>query len=266
MTKCQNTARKELLSWLETRPAENCFFIGDMENFGLETDFLEIWRTPKGRAPAALLMRYYRFYQITVGVPGEGDETAAALEAAARQIGRDSQAISVAGLEPAVRGLAEYSSFENIRVTYLAELTGDTFQDPGEGLPTEPAGVADIDELFEFQKSIVEFEMDERHRESFGNEIRTGTGRTWLIREGRRIVASATITAENSRNGMIIGVATAPDRRGRGYARTCVARLCREMAGAGKSVVLFYDNPEAGRLYKQLGFRDINRWAMARLH
>lgn len=265
MKKCDNSEKKELLSWLAARPAENCFFIGDMENFGLETEFLEIWRTPETGSPAALLMRYYRFYQITVGDPLEGGETAAALEAAARQISLDSRAISVAGLEPAVRGLSEYLPLQDIRVTFLAELTGETFRDPGEGLPTEPAVVEDIDDLFEFQKSIVEFEMDERHRESFGNEIRTGTGRTWLIREGRRIVASATITAENSRNGMIIGVATAPDRRGRGYARTCVARLCREMAGAGKSVVLFYDNPEAGRLYKELGFRDINRWAMARL-
>ncbi len=260
MKKCHNTEKDELLAWLAARPAENCFFIGDIENFGLETDFLEIWRTPEGGAPQALLMRYYRFYQITAG-----EEGPAGLEAAARQILRDSQGISVAGLEPAVRGLSEHLPLQDIRVTFLAELTGETFRDPGEGLPTEPAGVEDIDDLFEFQKSIDEFEMDERHRESFGNEIRTGTGRTWLIREGRRIVASATITAENSRNGMIIGVATAPDRRGRGYARTCVARLCREMTAAGKSVVLFYDNPEAGRLYKDLGFQDINRWAMAKL-
>jgi hypothetical protein len=264
LKKCINTEKKELLTWLSARPTENCFFIGDIENFGLETDFLEIWRTPEAGPSAALLMRYYRFYQITVGNPGGGDETAEALEAAARQILLDDQCLSVAGLEPAVRELSEHLPLRDIRGTFLAELTGETFRDPGEGHPTEPAGVEDIDDLFEFQKSIVEFEMDERHRESFGNEIRTGTGRTWLIREGRRIVASATITAENSRNGMIIGVATAPDRRGRGYARTCVARLCREMVGAGKSVVLFYDNPEAGRLYKELGFKDINRWAMAK--
>jgi predicted GNAT family acetyltransferase len=41
-----------------------------------------------------------------------------------------------------------------------------------------------------------------------------------------RLVASAQTAAENSISAMVVGVATHPDRRGRGYASAVVSQLC----------------------------------------
>lgn len=41
-------------------------------------------------------------------------------------------------------------------------------------------------------------------------------------------------------------------------------KLMADVLEEGKSLCLFYDNPEAGRIYKRLGFKDIGRWTMYR--
>ena len=38
--------------------------------------------------------------------------------------------------------------------------------------------------------------------------------------------------------------------------------LCEELLGEGKELCLFYDNPDAGTIYKKLGFEDIGFWIM----
>ena len=58
-----------------------------------------------------------------------------------------------------------------------------------------------------------------------------------------------------------MAVATADGYRRKGYARTCLGALCRELTGEGKSLVLFYHNKAAGRLYSSLGFKDIGGWS-----
>lgn len=116
--------------------------------------------------------------------------------------------------------------------------------------------------LFNFQYSIDEFELTESSRESFGQEVLNGSGRIYYIKDKGKIISTAALTAENSKNGIIIGVATDKEYRTKGLAKSCVGNLCKEMVLENKSVLLFYNNPDAGKLYKDLGFKDINRWLM----
>ena len=66
---------------------------------------------------------------------------------------------------------------------------------------------------------------------------------------------------------MIIGVATHPDPKYRrqGYATACTAALVKDLASRGKSACLFYENPQAGSIYKRIGFRDQGMWRMISL-
>ena len=38
--------------------------------------------------------------------------------------------------------------------------------------------------------------------------------------------------------------------------------LCKEIVNNKKTAILFYNNEEAGKLYKEIGFKEINRWAI----
>lgn len=45
-----------------------------------------------------------------------------------------------------------------------------------------------------------------------------------------------------------------------------MTKLCHELLAEGKMLCLFYDNPEAGSIYKRLGFEDIGKWMMHVFH
>ena len=52
------------------------------------------------------------------------------------------------------------------------------------------------------------------------------------------------------------------ENRNRGYANACVSRICEDMLRNNKNVILFYNNKNAGKLYKKRGFVDVGRWAI----
>lgn len=66
-------------------------------------------------------------------------------------------------------------------------------------------------------------------------------------------------------SAMIVGVATAREYRGKGYASAVVQTLCRNCFDRGKKYLcLFYDNPAAGRIYHRIGFKALGEYGMLR--
>jgi predicted GNAT family acetyltransferase len=77
-----------------------------------------------------------------------------------------------------------------------------------------------------------------------------------------RIVSSALLNVEGADAGLIGGVFTQPAARGQGYAAACTAALSLDLQRDGKTPVLFYENPVAGRVYRRLGFEECGKWAL----
>ena len=125
----------------------------------------------------------------------------------------------------------------------------------------EKAGLADIPEIIALFNQIEEFSGN-ASAQALEENFKRRAGRVYVVRENGKIISMAQSTAECRFAGMIVGVATLPGFRRRGFASACMARLCRAMAAEGKGACLFYDNPEAGSIYRRIGFEDIGRWAM----
>ena len=88
-----------------------------------------------------------------------------------------------------------------------------------------------------------------------------------FIEEDDIIVATAATTADTTKSAMIVGVATHPDYRKKGYASALVHFLMKEyLEHQKKSVCLFYDNPKAGAIYLRLGFEYMGTWTMLMEH
>ena len=245
------------MRYLLREPAYNLFIIGDVENYGFDRDFQELWGefTPEGLN--AVLLRYYSY--LIISSKG-ADYDISGLADIAR--GLDFKMLS--GKEEALRPLAEKLGLTDIRVQYLAELTT-----PDSLLPIGPGDVEYLTtenyrEVLELHRSIEEFNIFEVNEEAFLRPVKDGTGRTCFIRKDGRPVSAASSTAETGRMAMVVGVGTLKDYRKRGYASLCVSALCRPLLREGKTAYLFYDNPDAGRIYRRLGFREIGAWLSAR--
>ncbi|QBS36912.1 GNAT family N-acetyltransferase [Thermaerobacter sp. FW80] len=263
--------RQPVFDFLAEESAFNLFILADIQNYGFETDFQAVWGDfdECGRLRAVLL-RYFRSF-----IPyGRGDFDA---EGLARIIARHAAEPARGGAELAGKGevvarLRPYTQavldWSRRRSLHFAELS-----DAGRlaalsgNLPVDvrphrmtPADAPVIAALY---SRIVEFHsFDDQRKRELRHSLETGAARGYWLEYDGRAVAAVKTAAENPFSAMIVGVATDPGFRRRGFATQLMVRLCSEVLAEGKRLCLFYDNPEAGAIYKRLGFRDIGRWDM----
>jgi len=91
-------------------------------------------------------------------------------------------------------------------------------------------------------------------KQSMTDKLKNGTGRGYYIEKNGKIVSIAQSAYEEKESAIIVGVATDFDYRKEGFAMKCLTILCLELILEGKTLYLQYDNPQAGKLYKKLGF------------
>lgn len=78
----------------------------------------------------------------------------------------------------------------------------------------------------------------------------------------KQIISAALMNVENEDSGMIGGVYTHPDYRRRGYAGHCTAALAAALQADKKLPSLYFENPQAGRIYSSIGFEHADDWAV----
>ncbi len=243
---------------VKKQPAENLFIISDIEAFGFDQPFQQLWGDfdEKGHLRAILLHYEGNFIPY-----GEGSFDA---EGFADIFSKSSSAAILSGLESMTTSILPYVTkpMKPTRKLYYAKCT-DLSADIQhiETGNVKKATLEDVERISELTQQIKEFERpastEERKR-----SMEMGLSRTYYIEENLKMVSAASTTAENTYSAMVVGVCTLEDYQNQGLASQCLAQLCRDVMKEGKSLCLFYDNPAAGRIYKRLGFKDMDRWTM----
>lgn len=252
---------EETLEFLTEEAALNLFIIGDIETFGYDEDFQELWGDfDDADKLRAVLLRFYDSY-----IPySKGDfDTEGFIEI----IKGNQELNGFSGKADIVEKFEKElsSHFTKKQITFFAECTGESFQESISGsLMIKEATLKDIDRIIALRETIKEFVPNPNSRDILQKGMETGTARTYYLEVDGRMAAAASTTAENSYSAMIVGVCTAEGYRKQGYASLVVEKLTKDVLAEGKSLCLFFDNPDAGRIYKRLGYNDIGLWTMYR--
>jgi len=248
--KLNSNYNNALMKYLKQESEINLFIIGDLENYGYDEDFQEIWGeiNDEGFLIAVLLKFHHNlifysrdnfdfngFYNIMKNI--------------------DFKALS--GEKTIINQFENLFKFTQKKDMYFCKLD-NSLNLENKSLSTEikRLNLAEVEKIIKLHKKIDEFdnfpiEIVKRHFES---------GRAYYIEKDEEIISIAQTTAENSISAMIIGVCTHPNHRNEGYASACVSHICKDLLTENKTLCLFYDNPKAGQMYKNLGFRDIGTW------
>lgn len=266
-----------LTDYLRKEPEYNLFLLGDLENFGFDVPFQDLMAYRKPETPDlvdSVLLRYHNHFIV---YSDHDDFVVDPLLSALKYPDLD----ILSGKKEVIDRLQPYLQDYHFREMFLMKRpvgecapsapkdnAGPSIQKQSGTDPTiTDATRADVPELAAFIHSIEEFRnnnttLEQRIKELTSSISESGT-RYVLIRENGIIVACAGTTAENNCSAMVVGVATAPGHRGRGYATRLVSRLCTYHQIAGRDYLcLFYDNPSAGIIYRRLGFVDAGIWVM----
>lgn len=116
--------------------------------------------------------------------------------------------------------------------------------------------ISDIDRIIKLYERVF---SGFSTKEAMVNRLNNKTGRGYYIESGDEIISITQSTLETLSSAIVVGVATDPVHRKKGLAKKCMIKLCSELLDEEKGVFLQYDNPDAGRLYEDLGFKSIGR-------
>jgi predicted GNAT family acetyltransferase len=252
--------RQTAMAFLSEEAAINLFIIGDIEVYGFDTDFQCLW----GQFDAAgelegILLKYRNSY-----IPYYSKETfetggfARIIEAAAKE---NEIVLSGKGalLEPFMKLLPDY----HVKNMFFCELSSmDDFKPQ---VINQTIRIAKADEAMAIKTlidQIEEFRGTVTSADEIAMKIENKAGRVYYIEKASKVTTVAQTSAENSKSAMIVGVATHPDFRNKGYTSQCMTKLCKDVLLEGKGLCLFYDNPSAGSIYHRLGFKTIGQWMM----
>ncbi|MBG9782822.1 GNAT family N-acetyltransferase [Shouchella lehensis] len=246
------------LDFVKKKPAENLFIIGDIEAYGMETDFQTVWgEFNRDNQLVAVLLKFHTSY-----VPfAEGSYDAKGF---AEIINKDSSFKGLSGLKDVTEQLEPYLKKSLLkRQMYYAKCARTKSENAPSLEKVQTAQPQDAAELLMMLDQIPEFSQSiPKTAEQKQRELATGFSRACFVRQDDKIVSSASTTAENTHSAMIVGVATLEDYKRNGYASACVHHLCEQLFTEGKEACLFYDNLSAGVIYKHIGFEDIGLWMM----
>jgi len=284
MKRLDEQDRDWLMTYLSQEPDFNLFLIGDIENFGFSAPFQDLLAYRRPESPDridSVLLRYHNNFivysdrddfdlaPVLSGLDYPGLNVLSAKKTVMDRLKPHLEDYRFREMYLVRRPVSSQESGTDLAATAGGVLSSDAAPDSRTDRDRiDLATLADAPDLAEFLHSIEEFRQInsslEQRREEMNRSL-GGTGTRYvLIREDGQIVACAGTTAENSRSAMVVGVATAPDRRGRGYATRLVSRLCALHQAEGRDTLcLFYDNPAAGSIYRRLGFTDVGTWVMA---
>jgi uncharacterized protein len=262
--KADSNLQDKLLEFLKREVAFNQFIIGDIELFGFDKEFQEVWvEYSEAEDIKAVLLRYYDFFLLY----GDLDFN---VEGFANLIRKASKSAFLSGKKELVQKFEESKSLKlkKNRELYLSILDKNSVKCSKNHYEyVKKANVTDIDRLVLLRDQIEEFNdsSDLKDKKILEENMNSGASRTYYIEKNNEIIASASTTAESSISAMIVGVGTHPAHRGKGLATIVMESLITDLLNEGKVVGLLYDNPIAGNLYMKLGFKNIGKWSVYKI-
>ncbi len=250
LKKWESECWKDLNEWLPREEALHLNLLADLERFGPNTPYHEIWEQVNGEGVRlAVVRRFFGRYDICVTdrEPDLDELSAFFLFACPESVmGRTSDIRATCSMLP--------GQTETLR---FMQLPGDAHLkhnacDAEMAGPTDVPAIARLVHQTEtfgrLHRSEGELEAGIRKR------MRSGKVRHFVIRREQKVVAHAATTAETERFAMLSGIVVASEEQRKGYATRIVSRLCRVLLSEGKQPCLYCKSSAAYALYQRLGF------------
>jgi predicted GNAT family acetyltransferase len=246
------------LEYVMAQPDHNLFIIGDIENFGFDGEEVQTFAGMRNGKRDFLMLRYLDNWIFFSHHP-DFDASAAA-----GQIKRG-KFRSVNGKADVTEKLLPCLSYSSVKRMHLARLDRVLWSPLPQGAELRRLGPEDAEKLIGLYLEIDEFrdkysQWRERETEALRKNLSSG-GRSYGAFKDGRLVSAASTAAENSISAMVIGVATLPPERKKSLASAIVAKLCGECLAEGREFLcLYYDSPDAGGIYRKIGFYDVGEY------
>jgi predicted GNAT family acetyltransferase len=270
LKKLSETDKDDILAYIASEPEMNLFIYGDIASYGVNKGPVTTYFNIIDNKVDSLLLRFSHNYVVYADQPNYETKDIA------DEIRKDNKATTITGKYSVVEylGQKEFPT-SNIVMTYMCSLTKKDIEP--QVLPTGYRFVNKMNkdiakDILDLYLSIPSFARDYRNK-SYEDALKStiisivdSKNQTQVIYHDNDLVSVITLSAESDISAMVVGVATSIKYRHLGMARKNVLEMAR-LAFKNKKdfLCLFYDDPEAGAMYKRIGFQEVGPYAMLEL-
>ncbi len=249
--KIDSSYNDKLKEYLKKEVDFNMFILGDIERYGYDNYFLDIWMEISNGNIRGVLLRYFEYLIFySQGKFNVKEFSKLINNMGYSEISGKSEALEI--LKPYINVSKErrvkFCSLENNEQIFVEE----------KKYKIRKIKFGNISKIVKLYEMIDEFENTTI--ENIKNGLKTGRG--YCIEIDKKVVAMAKSTLESDTHAMIVGVGTHPNYRNQGLATKCIIKICRELVEENKKPCLFYDNEEAGKIYRKIGFIEKGNWSI----
>ena len=244
-----------IVRYLEAEAIDNTYMLGDIHIYGFDSEALDVWAAEDANEIIyGVILRYYTAYLCYTKLE---DGVIAKMQAF---LLRQNPHIIVAKgsvADALMPGLEGYMRSDKILCALfsthkLKDATTQIIIAKPEDAPEIARQFSKIDEIKEYYDEV-------SLADNIATRIRSGEGEHLFIRLDGKIVAHGNSSgfAEKTTTAGVNGIFTLPEYRGCGYASQIVSEISRRIYDSGKTPVIAYDNPDAGQIYRRLGYEDV---------
>lgn len=256
--KLEEKHRKQVIDFVSEEAEINLFFIGDIENYGFDNEIQDVWASFDASNNIEAVLLRYRVNFIPYFKDLSFDITPFV------EIINTYEGQRFVSAKKSIADLFDVKMKTNSKKEmYFCALHSNEKLEKEFTFDIRKAGLSDCNKIGKFLDEVPEFGSEYDREDALKNKINNQAGRIFFTQNEQGEILSTAITdAENKHSAMVMGVATKKEFRNQGRTSQCVSMLCNELLSEEKSLCLFYDNPDAGKIYKRLGFVDLDMWTM----
>jgi len=239
------------------------FIDGDIAQNGLETDYQETWIEIEDNLIRGLFLRYHANFVFYFKHPLKDIQGFESL--------MTDKIKMISACKKDIDAMPEsIKSRFTFRTMYFCECPVLKVQ-PITVTPIT-ATVNDVPEIVELLSHIQEFQATEANTpkeeriRNMEDRYRAHKVHGFILKEDGKVIAHASTGVETASGVMVGAVATEPAYRKKGYGRAVVTAVSAYALQHGQKPCLFYDNPEAGKIYHDLGYVTFDLWCLGSLN
>ncbi|MEF9992048.1 MAG: GNAT family N-acetyltransferase [Romboutsia sp.] len=256
--KVNKDLKSQFWEYVSYEESINIFIIGDVESYGFDTEFQEVWfQLDNEKNITSLILRYYSSL-IIYSYKNDFD-----VDELIEHI--NSLDIKVINGKKSVidKLIGKYTNFKYKKESYFCSLKNISNMDFSnmDNYKIEEALTADLEDIYSLLSEIEDFKLD-NYVELKKHQLKTNSARVYLIKENNKVISTCATGIENSFLAMVNAVATDEKYRNRGLATYIVYKISKHLLEEGKTPCLLYCNKEVSNIYRSIGYREEDKWVM----
>lgn len=250
--KCINEDARKLLDYLYLDKVMNLFAIGDILNFGVDSETMDVWVDENDKGIKTIYLKYLSNMVISSNSDEvDNDFVAKLIEEYGHMNfnGKTSVLSKVNFPDTYVRKPCYFASIENVNEQFLNN--------------NEDIRRIGLDEAKAYHLVQTSIFGDHLKFEDIKNNLEhPKSARYYALYKDGNIVSIGASTAECEGLAMIVSVGTIENERKKGYASKLVAKLSDDLLKENKISCLFYNNPDAASVYMKIGYKKVGEFTI----